>query len=156
MDHHIEQLEGFDAVGLRCECPGRDTSAIGPLWDSFFEKHGELPGSLGVVGLSWGDGGGGGFSYLAGHKVAAGTGAAIAAERGMETLSVRGGRYVCVDWQGTPDEMKAMFQDIFKRIIPENGYKMTADGVCVEDYPQDCWDAATNTMRCQLQVEIEG
>jgi predicted transcriptional regulator YdeE len=154
MDHEVRELAGFDAVGLRCECPGRDTAAIGPLWDAFFEQAGKLPESRGVVGLSWGDGADG-FSYLAGHKVEPGQGAALAQERGLEALSVRGGRYVCVDWRGTPDEMKAMFQDIFKRILPENGYRLTADGVCVEDYPQDCLDTETNTMRCQLQVEIE-
>lgn len=154
MDHTIIDLPAFDAVGLRCECPGGDTSAIGPLWDALFEQHAEIPGSIGVVGLSWGDGADG-FSYLAGHKVAAGQGAEIAASSGLQSLSVPGSRCVSVQWQGKPDDMKAAFSDIYSRILPEQGLKMKAAGVCIEDYPPDAHDEVTRTLKAELLVQVD-
>jgi hypothetical protein len=159
-EHRIIELEGFDAVGLSCECPGGDISAIGPLWDDFFgAKSQEVPGSLGIVGVSWGNGAGG-FGYMAAHKVASGAGEAAALMAGSDYASrtVPGGRYIGVQWSGKGgSDMSSAFQDLFNRIIPEAGEQVAADGVCVEDYPNEgAWDPETQTLRAELQVKVEG
>ena len=157
MDHRIVELDGFDAVGLRCECPGMDTSAIGPLWEQFFHGGGTpLPGSQGVVGVSWGDGAGG-FSYMAAYRLPVDSGEAAAQAAGGDFVShsVPGGRYVGVQWQGQGGpEMSAAFQDIFRRIIPKNSLSVAPDGVCVEDYPEHAYDPATQTLKAELLVKV--
>ena len=151
MEYRTIELESFDAVGLRTECPGGDISSIGPLWDRFFQDTAKPDGSFGVVGLSWGDGAGG-FSYLAGYKVPAGTGSPSGS--GLESYSVPAGRYVSVHWAGSPQEMSKTFHELFERTIPDNGMTMHPEGACIEDYPDDCWDETTNTLRCELLVRV--
>jgi predicted transcriptional regulator YdeE len=154
MEHRMVNLDAFDGVGIRTECPGRDISSIGPLWDRFFEEVAQVEGSQGVVGLSWGDGADG-FSYLAGYKVPAGSGAALATN-GLESYNVPGGRYVSVQWQGAAgSEMSQAFQEIFTRILPDNGQEMHPEGACIEDYPEHAYDPETNTLRAELLVRVK-
>lgn len=154
MEYRFVELEGYDAIGLRTECPGGDTGSIGPLWDRLFhDASAQFEGGSGVVGLSWGDGADG-FSYLAAHKVPAGRGAELAQQHGLESYSVPGGRYVSVQWQGPPEEMKTMFQDIFRRILPENGLALHPEGACIEDYPPDAHDPVAGTLKCELLVRV--
>jgi hypothetical protein len=32
---------------------------------------------------------------------------------------------------------------------------MAPQGACIEDYPDDCWDAEKQILRCELLVQIE-
>jgi len=155
MEHRIVNIDGFDAVGLRTECPGGDISSIGQLWDGFFgAKYREVDGSQGIVGVSWGDGAGG-FSYMAAHRVPAGSGAAAAGDDYV-ARAVPGGRYVGVQWQGKGGpEMSSAFQDIFGKVIPEAGLSVHPEGCCIEDYPNEgAYDEATGTLKAELLVRV--
>jgi predicted transcriptional regulator YdeE len=153
MEHSIVELEAFDGVGIRTECPAGDLSSIGPLWERFFAGSVQVAGSQGVVGLSWGDGDGG-FSYLAARKVPVGAGAGLVSE-GLESYSVPAGRYVSVQWQGAAgNEMSQAFKEIYERIIPEGGMELHPEGACIEDYPEHAYDPLTNTLKCELLVRV--
>jgi predicted transcriptional regulator YdeE len=151
-EYRIVELAGFDAVGLRTECPGSDISSIGKLWEDFFgAKSREVEGSLGIVGVSWSNGSGG-FSYMAAHKLAAGTGVA---RDGYESRSVPGGKYIGLQWAGKGGgEMSAAFQELFCKIIPSAGLVMHPQGCCVEDYPEHAYDPKTQTLRAELLVRV--
>lgn len=155
MEHRIVDLEGFDAVGLRTECPAGDISSIGKLWDDFFgAQQRQISGSQGIVGVSWGDGAGG-FSYMAAHKVPAGSGASAAADAGYESRAVPGGRYIGVQWAGKGGpEMSAAFQELFSRTIPEAGLSVHPEGCCIENYPEHAYDPETQILRAELLVRI--
>ncbi len=43
-----------------------------------------------------------------------------------------------------------------QRLIPELGLKMPQQGASIEDYPDDCWDAEKQILKCELFVEVEG
>ena len=157
MRHRIVEIGSFDAVGLRTECPGGDTNSIGQLWDDFFGKDcREVAGSQGIVGVSWGDGTGG-FSYMAAHKLPAGSGHAAAAAAQYESRAVPGGKYVGVQWAGKGGpEMSSAFMDIFQRVIPEVGLQVHPEGCCIEDYPNEgAYDEATGTLRAELLVRVQ-
>ena len=156
MEHRIVDLESFDAVGLRTECPGGDISSIGPLWESFFGSQcREVAESKGIVGISWGDGADG-FSYMAAHKVPDGSGQSAAAEAQYEWREVPGGKYVGVEWAGKGGpEMSAAFQEIFHKIIPSAGLSVHPAGCCIEDYPAHAYDPETQTLRAELLVRVQ-
>jgi predicted transcriptional regulator YdeE len=149
MDHQIVELTEVTVIGLGVDCPGFDVSGIGPTWDTFVQREGELP----IGGRIWGVSlpRVNGFHYIAGNECPPDT----AVPRGMELATIPAARYYCLPFFDHPSQMPAAFSSIFHSLAAASGKRIAAGPVCLEEYPDDWHDEVSGKFRCRLYVQLE-
>jgi AraC family transcriptional regulator len=74
--------------------------------------------------------------------------------RDMLTMTLPGGRYAVLDFEGTPAQIGQAWQALFRDWLPDSGLQMDARP-CFEHYPADArYDAATGTFSCEICVAV--
>jgi predicted transcriptional regulator YdeE len=148
MEYEIVQLEPRTVVGLGINCPGFDTSGIGPKWDELTARKTELPDSPRAWGVSRvaGDG----FYYLAAFEVPPGS----PTPAGMEVWEIPGDEFLCLPFHDTPDKLGTAFSRIYGELIPRAGRQPAPGALSLEEYAGDWHDEAAGKFRMNLYVQL--
>ncbi len=153
MEPRTVTLEGFNVVGLGIDCKDDDTSGIEPLWEKkFFPRFEEIKGGLGIWGVCLPNDDPKGFFYMACCKVADGA----SVPPGMELRKIPPHKYAVHSYSGLPREMAASWQKTIKEVFPDAGLTLKTYGPWLEMYPDDCYDAETGKITCDLYTPIVG
>jgi predicted transcriptional regulator YdeE len=137
-------------AGLGLDCPGYDGSGIGLLWGRSFARCGELPqrGRCLGAGLPRRDG----YYYIAGWEVPGET----ALPAGMESTVVPAANYFKIRFCNTASLINKAYNTIFSEILPGASLQPVYGPVCIEDYPADGYDPATDTLKCDIYIQLSG
>jgi predicted transcriptional regulator YdeE len=137
-------------MGLGLDCPGYDGSGIGMLWGRYFSRHAELPagGRCIGAGLPRADG----YFYIAGSEVPAAT----ALPAGMERTLIPAASYFKIRFCDKAAQLNKAYNTMFSELLPGAGLRPVYGPVCIEDYPEDGYDPATDTLKCDVYIQLSG
>jgi AraC family transcriptional regulator len=151
MEYRIESLEAFTLIGMSVECKLNDIHGIGPLWDTFIARIGEVQGIIGVWGACLPNGDPQGFTYITGCQVAPDT----AVPAGMAKFTIPAHRYLVHPYVGVPTDMSKQWQVANGQLLSASGLEGKFDGPWLEWYPEDCHDPATGHIKCDLYTPVK-
>jgi predicted transcriptional regulator YdeE len=150
MEHEIVNMDSFEIIGIGLACTGFDTRGIPDLWElQFFPRIRELNPELRIIGacLPAVDG----FHYVAAAEMPSGS----ELPQGMEQHVIPAARWFTMRYLGKPAELIMSFAKILHEHLPAAGLKHADGPICLEIYPQDCWNAQTGEVTADLYVQLE-
>ena len=148
MEHSVENLPAMTIIGMGVDCPGYDSSGIGPKWEAFNARRDELPAG----GRSWGislpraDG----FYYIGGLEVPDGT----PVPQGMEGTQTPAANYFALDFHDSPDKLGPTWSRMFSELVPGAGLTHAPGPVCMEEYGPDWHDETNGKFRLKLYLQL--
>jgi predicted transcriptional regulator YdeE len=149
----VVELPAMRLVGLACDCPDFNVEPIGPMWEAFIARRGELVGD--EEGL-WGAslplaGGANGFRYLACAVVPAG----IAAPEGMEAHDVPAQGYLSLDFFDSMDKLGQAWGELYQTHFPAAGLSTSEPWICLEHYGPDWMASGDGRARLTLYAGVK-
>ncbi len=150
MKPRIVDLPAFKVVGLGIDCKMDDITGIGPLWDKFLPRMKEFSAMEGVYGACFPGSDADSFHYIAGVRVAK----PGEIPDGMVARDVPADTYAVFPFEDKAPEMAKLFNRIYSEYLPAAKLTPKMPGICLEDYPEDCWDEKAQTLKCDLYVTL--
>ena len=149
----IVELPAFKVVGLELTCTMADTMKIPALWTEFGGKMGSVPQHEGIYGVCLPAGPDPNqFRYLACARVADNA----PVPEGMQEAQVPAAKYAVYPFKGKPEQMGAVFGDIYGRRLAAAGLTPANGGMpCLELYAEDCMDEKTGELKADLYIAVE-
>ena len=150
MKPRIVELPSFKVAGVGIDCEMDDTSGIMPLWDEFGPRIKEFAANEGVFGVCIPGDDHRNFHYMACVKVPQGA----AVPEGLAVRDVPSEHYAVFPFKDKIAEMPKLFDKIYGQYLSEANLKPKMPGISLEDYAEDCWDAETGILTCDLYVAL--